>query len=102
VSRTDFGGGSADLGAPMPEYAEGPSGQVRRMLSGELPPLPAPGDPAKVAAAIIASTDLPEVPLRLPLCSDAYTLATAALRNRLAALEAGRDIAYSTDVDTIE
>ena len=98
VSRTDFGGGSADLGAPMPEYAEGPSGQLRRMLSGELPPLPAPGDPAKVAAAIISSADLPEAPLRLTLGSDAYTLATAALRDRLSALEAGRELAYSTDV----
>jgi NAD(P)-dependent dehydrogenase (short-subunit alcohol dehydrogenase family) len=101
VSRTNFGAGSADLGAPMPEYAEGPAGRLRRTLSGELPPLPAPGDPAKIAAAIIASADLPEAPLRLALGSDAYTLATAALRDRLSALEAGRDLAYSTDADDV-
>jgi hypothetical protein len=71
VSRTNFGGGAV-LGAPLPEYADGPSGQLRRMLSGELPPLPAPGDPTKIAAAIIASADLPEAPLRLTLGSDAY------------------------------
>jgi NAD(P)-dependent dehydrogenase (short-subunit alcohol dehydrogenase family) len=101
VSRTNFGGGSAVLAAPMPEYTDGPSGQLRRMLSGELPPLPAPGDPAKIAAAIIASADQPEAPLRLTLGSDAYTQATAALRDRLGALEAGRDLAHSTDADDV-
>ena len=101
VSRTNFGGGSAVLSAPMTEYADGPSGQLRRMLSGELPPMPAPGDPAKIAAAIIASADQPEAPLRLTLGSDAYTQATAALRNRLDALEAGRDLAFSTDADDV-
>jgi NAD(P)-dependent dehydrogenase (short-subunit alcohol dehydrogenase family) len=101
VSRTNFGGGSSVLGAPMPEYADGPSGQLRRTLSGELPPLPAPGDPAKIAAAIIASADQPEPPLRLTLGSDAYALATTALRNRLDALEAGRDLAHSTDADDV-
>jgi len=101
VARTNFGGGSAVLGTPLPEYADGPSGQLRRMLSGELPPLPAPGDPAKIAAAIIASADEPEAPLRLTLGSDAYALATAALRGRLDALEAGRDLAHSTDADDL-
>jgi NAD(P)-dependent dehydrogenase (short-subunit alcohol dehydrogenase family) len=96
VARTNFAGGAV-LGAPLPEYADGPSGQLRRMLSGELPPLPAPGDPAKIAAAVIASADLPEAPLRLTLGSDAYEAATAALRNRIEALEAARDLAYSTD-----
>ncbi len=101
VSRTNFGGGSAVLGPPLPEYADGPSGQLRRMLSGELPPLPAPGDPAKIVAAIIASADQAEAPLRLTLGSDAYALATAALRARLEAVEAGRDLAHSTDADDV-
>jgi hypothetical protein len=98
-SRTDFGA-AAVLGAPLPEYADGPSGQLRRMLSGDLPPLPDPGDPGKVAATVIASADRPEAPLRLTLGSDAYEAATAALRRRLDALEAARDLAYSTDADT--
>ena len=97
VSRTNFAG-AADLGAPLPEYAGGPSGQLRRMLSGELPPLNAPGDPARMAAAIIASADQPGPPFRLTLGSDAYEQATAALRDRLDALEAGRGLAFSTDV----
>lgn len=101
VARTDFGGASSVLGAPLPAYNEGPSGQLRRMLSGELPPLRAPGDPAKIAAAIIASADRTEAPLRLTLGSDAYALATTALRSRLEALEAGRTLAHSTDADDL-
>ena len=97
VARTQFGAGSAVLAAPMPEYAEHAPGQLRRMLAGELPPLPAPGDPAKIAAAIIASADQTPAPKRLTLGSDAYTLATTALRERLHALEAAEDLARSTD-----
>jgi len=99
VARTAFGAGSAVVGEAMPEYADGAPGELRRRFAGELPPLPAPGDPVKIAAAIIASADQPQAPKRLTLGSDAYTLATAALRERLAALEAGRDLAYSTDAD---
>ncbi|GAB7039094.1 MULTISPECIES: SDR family oxidoreductase [Catenuloplanes] len=101
VARTGFGVSNSTLAAPMPEYADGPSGLLRRMLSGELPPLPAPGDPVKIAAAIIASADQPNPPLRLTLGSDAYTQATAALRGRLDALYAGRDLAFSTDADDV-
>jgi len=101
VARTNFGGASSVLADPMPEYADGPSGQLRRSLSGELPPLPAPGDPAKIAAAIIASADQPEAPRRLTLGSDAYALGTEALQNRLDALRAGRDLAHSTDADDV-
>ena len=101
VARTNFGGSSSVLAEPMPEYADGPSGQLRRSLSGELPPLPAPGDPAKIAAAIIASADQPEAPLRLTLGSDAYALGTEALQKRLDALRAERDLAHSTDADDV-
>src|SRR3569833_3904299 len=99
VARTAFGGPSSDMGAPLAEYADAAPGQLRRRLSGELPPLPAPGDPAKIAAAIIASAGLAAAPKRLTLGSDAYDLATAALRDRLAALGAQRGLAYSTDAD---
>ncbi|MEV5432398.1 SDR family oxidoreductase [Streptomyces sp. NPDC052701] len=99
VARTGFAADSSVLGAPLPEYADGPSGRMRGVLSGDLPPLPAPGDPAKIAAAIIASADRAEAPFRLTLGSDAYALATAALRGRLEALEAGRSLAHSTDAD---
>jgi NAD(P)-dependent dehydrogenase (short-subunit alcohol dehydrogenase family) len=99
VARTAFGGPSADMGTPLPEYATGAPGQLRRMLAGELPPLPAPGDPAKIAAAIIASVEQQDAPKRLTLGSDAYAMATTALRERLEALEAGKALAYSTDAD---
>ncbi|AXX32460.1 SDR family oxidoreductase [Actinosynnema pretiosum subsp. pretiosum] len=101
MARTNFGGGGAVFGAPLPEYADGPSGQLRRVVAGELPPLPTPGDPAKVAAAIVDSADRADAPLRLTLGSDAHALATAALRDRLAALEAGRELAFSTDADDV-
>lgn len=99
VARTAFAGPSADMGTPLPAYADAAPGQLRRSLAGELPPLPAPGDPAKIAAAIIASADLDEAPKRLTLGSDAYRMATAALRDRLGALEAQRELAHSTDAD---
>jgi NAD(P)-dependent dehydrogenase (short-subunit alcohol dehydrogenase family) len=99
VARTDFGGGSAVMGTALPAYADAAPGMLRRMLAGELPALPAPGDPAKIAAAIIASADLAEAPKRLTLGSDAYGLITTALRERLDALEGARDLAYSTDAD---
>ena len=101
VARTAFGGPSADQGAAMPAYADGAPGTLRRMLSGELPPLPAPGDPAKIAAAIIASTEQAPAPQRLLLGSDAYALVTKALRARLDAIEAHRELALSTDADDV-
>ncbi|MFD3606320.1 hypothetical protein ACFWVH_49075, partial [Streptomyces sp. NPDC058656] len=65
----------------------------------DIPALPSPGDPAKIAAAIIASADQDEAPKRLTLGSDAYELVTAGLRERLTSLEAAKDLAYSTDAD---
>lgn len=38
---------------------------------------------------------------RLLLASDAYQLGIAALGDRLAALEMGRNLAYSTDADDV-
>jgi len=99
VARTGFGGPSADMGTPLAAYDDAPPGHLRRMLSGELPPMDAPGDPAKIARAIVDSVDHTPAPKRLTLGSDAYALATTALRDRLSALEAARDVAYSTDAD---
>lgn len=99
VARTDFGGSGAVLGTALPEYADAAPGQLRRMLAGDLPPMPAPGDPAKIAAAIIASAGEVDAPRRLLLGSDAYALATGALRGRLDALESQKALAHSTDAD---
>lgn len=57
-----------------------------------------PGDPRKVAAAIITSADQIPAPKRLTLGSDAYALVHEALTGRLAALEAQKELAHSTDV----
>ncbi|MFT9474229.1 SDR family NAD(P)-dependent oxidoreductase [Streptomyces sp. 11-1-2] len=99
VARTQFGGASAVLGPPLYVYADGPSGQLRAMLTGRAPAMPAPGDPTKMAEAIIASADRPEAVKRLTLGSDAYHLATTAMRQRLESLEAAKELAHSTDAD---
>jgi hypothetical protein len=56
-----------------------------------------PGDQAKVVAAMIDVGDADDPPRRLVLGSDAYRLVHAALADRLAAVEAQRDTASSTD-----
>jgi NAD(P)-dependent dehydrogenase (short-subunit alcohol dehydrogenase family) len=100
VARTRFGQ-SAELTPATDHYADGPVGQLRASLAGTGPALAAPGDPVKMARAIIAAADAPEPVKRLTLGSDAYELATAALRERLTALENAKDLAYSTDADDV-
>jgi len=58
---------------------------------------PIPGDPAKMAQATINCVDAGTRPLRLPFGSYTYTLVGGALVKRLAALDAAKDVAYSTD-----
>lgn len=95
--RTAFGA-SLSIAEPSPDYAATPVGQLHQFiattgnLTGE-----APGDPKKVAAAIIASADTVPAPRRLALGSDAYDAIRAALTGRLTELEAGKEIAFSTD-----
>ncbi|MDR1093798.1 MAG: SDR family oxidoreductase [Clostridiales bacterium] len=60
-----------------------------------------PGDPRKMARAIIRRADERNGPLRLALGSDAYEDIKAALTSRLAALEAQKELAYSTDADDV-
>jgi NAD(P)-dependent dehydrogenase (short-subunit alcohol dehydrogenase family) len=58
-----------------------------------------PGDPRKVAEAMIRIGDLEQPPRRQLLGSDAYTLVRDALTQRLQAVEAQREVAMSTDRD---
>lgn len=58
---------------------------------------PSPGDPAKMAAIMIASVDETPAPRRIALGSDAYHVMHAQLSARLAALEQQRELACSTD-----
>jgi NAD(P)-dependent dehydrogenase (short-subunit alcohol dehydrogenase family) len=94
-ARTEFVAGSAAMGPALAVYADTPVGAVRRRIEpgfrGQ------PGDPARMAQAIIASADEAVAPKRLTLGSDAYKNVKQALTERLAALEAQKDIALSTD-----
>ncbi|MEV0951698.1 SDR family oxidoreductase [Promicromonospora sp. NPDC050249] len=97
IIRTAFGA-NLDVAEPMPAYASGPVGQLHQYLAAaDNVTAQAPGDPKKVAAAIVASAETSPVPRRLALGSDAYSAIKDALAGRLAELEAGRDIARSID-----
>jgi NAD(P)-dependent dehydrogenase (short-subunit alcohol dehydrogenase family) len=90
-----FTSSNAVHGPALPEYANTPAGAKRgRVEGGEYLP---PGDPAKMVRAIIASVDEEKAPKRLVLGSDAYSMIHRALTERLAALEAQKGLAFSTD-----
>ena len=57
------------------------------------------GDAGKVVQAMIASVDVTPAPFRLLLGSDAYARVHQALTVRLAALEAQKKVAQSTERD---
>lgn len=94
-ARTSFAGGSLQLGEPMAAYDKTPAAFVRVFRGADAPELL--GDPAKVAARVIASADEQPAPLRLVLGSDSYAGVTAALRNRLAQIEPQQESAAGTD-----
>lgn len=97
-ARTDWAGSSAERAQPLPAYEESTVGAMRRRLAAA--GLQAfCGDPQKIAKAMIACADQPQAPRRLALGSDAYEAMHSALVARLAALEAQKAIALSTDVD---
>ncbi|MFE4578779.1 SDR family NAD(P)-dependent oxidoreductase [Streptomyces chartreusis] len=97
IIRTTFGA-NLSIAPAMPEYTDGPVGQIRKYLEAvDNITAEAPGDPDKVAAAIIASADTTPAPRRLALGSDAYDAMRAALTGRIAELDAGKQIAGSID-----
>ncbi|WGF90679.1 SDR family oxidoreductase [Marinivivus vitaminiproducens] len=95
-TATNFAAGL--VSAPATDaYADTPSGEIRRAL--QTGAFRATGDARKMSHAILASLDQNPAPRRLTLGNTAYTSIHAALNERLAALEAQRDIALSTDID---
>lgn len=80
----------------MPEYDGNPAHAFQRMLN------PAnglaPGDPARMAAAMIASVDREPAPLRMVLGAQALDSTIQVLTDRIAGFEAQRDVAASTDL----
>lgn len=93
-ARTDFRTGGLQLGEPVAAYDGTPAAMVRGLKSARMLD---PGDPVKIAAIIIDSVDQETAPRRLALGKSSYDAIQAALSGRLAALEAQRDLAYSTD-----
>ena len=94
-ARTDFRYGSARVATPMPEYEGNPAHAFMRMLdpANGL----APGDPARMAAAIIGSVDQAPAPLRLVLGSQALGITIKVLEDRVASFQAQAEVAASTD-----
>lgn len=97
-ARTEFRYGSAQVAPPIAAYDTTPAHAFRAMLDPAH--ALAPGDPARMAAAIIDSTGVEPAPLRLLLGTDAYERTHQVLVGRLAALEAQKDLAATTDVRT--
>ena len=95
-ARTSFGAGLVSP-PPMAVYENTPAGELRRALAAGSFALP--GDPIKMARAMIDSVDRSPAPKRLTLGSSSYRKIREALVSRLAALDAQKDIAFSTDVD---
>lgn len=73
-------------------YRDNAVGRTRRRLEATGDDV-LTGDPAKLAAVIFETTRDPNPPLRLALGSDTYDAVHAALSERLAALEAQKDLA---------
>ena len=90
TAQTDFTRGLV-MADPLPAYE---NTGIRKLLEN----WPNVGDAKKMVQAMIASVDRHPAPRRLTLGSDAYTLVHAALTERLAALEAQKEIALSTDI----
>jgi NAD(P)-dependent dehydrogenase (short-subunit alcohol dehydrogenase family) len=91
---TDFAKGLARA-TPMDVYDRTAAGEIRRMLDdGRFKMI---GDPAKMADAMLAVAEQENPPLRLTLGSTAYSAIKDALTARLAALEAQKEVAHSTD-----
>ena len=96
AAKTNFGGGLVHAPA-MAVYKNTPAGELRRGIADAA--FRVPGDPLKMVQAMIDSVERRPAPARLALGSDAYALIRAALVERIAALDAQKDVAFSTDLN---
>ncbi len=94
-ARTDFRYRSSRLGPKIEAYSASPASIGRRII--EEGTSLSIGDPARMAAIMIDSAAQNPAPKRIALGSDAYTIMHKQLGERLAALEAQKDLAFSTD-----
>ena len=95
-AKTGFGAGIVSP-PPLAAYEATPAGDVRRAI--ETGSFALIGDAAKMARAMIASTDRHPAPRRLVMGSTSYLAIRAALEMRIAELDAQKEIALSTDSD---
>lgn len=95
-ARTEFRSTAGHrMGADLEAYKGTPISMIRAVLSdpARLPN----GDPAKMVKIMIDSVEQTPAPKRLVLGSDSYTNIQKALTERLAAVEAQKELAGSTD-----
>ncbi len=95
-AKTNFAGGLVSP-PPLAAYDQTPSGEMRRALTSG--GFAVRGDALKMARAIIDSADGSPAPKRLTLGSDSYDRIRAALVERIAALDAQKTVAFSTEAD---
>jgi NAD(P)-dependent dehydrogenase (short-subunit alcohol dehydrogenase family) len=93
-ARTEFRFSSLATATPLSAYDDTPAAMTRGAGDRNRPSL---GDPAKMAAAIIASADAESAPRRVVLGSDAHRFITEALHERLAEIEPQARRAAATD-----
>ncbi|MDR6879626.1 SDR family oxidoreductase [Bacillus sp. 3255] len=94
-ASTNFRYGSSQLAPKMEAYEASPAAYARRII--EEAKVPSLGDPAKMVTIMINSVDQNPAPKRIVLGSDAYVNIHKALTERLAILEAQKELAFSTD-----
>ncbi|HEY0816387.1 MAG TPA: oxidoreductase [Pseudonocardia sp.] len=92
--RTDYAGRSMRPSTPMDAYAGTPARATRDRFRDQ--DGVQPNDPAKGAAAIIATVRAAEAPLRLPLGKEAVARIRGKLERQLADLDATEALAMST------
>ena len=95
-ARTSFGSGLVSP-PPMPVYDDTPAGAVRRAVASGT--FARRGDADKMVRAMLDCVDVVPAPGRLLLGGDSYVRVRAALVERIAALDAQREIALSTDAE---
>jgi NAD(P)-dependent dehydrogenase (short-subunit alcohol dehydrogenase family) len=94
--RTNWAGASMTRSEPIAEYepAIGPTRELFAGLDGNQP-----GDPAKVAAAIIRMIDEPEPPLRLVMGADALEFIGGKIEKQTAEMKAWEQVSKDSDFD---
>lgn len=95
--RTGFGQ-SGVLAPALDAYCDGPVAMMRQLATGGYA---APGDPNKMAKAIVDTFPTAAPPLRLALGPDAYAIVVDALQRRLAQAEASKHITFTTNCDDV-